>query len=120
MLVDDAGKQIALPRHVGAMIDDARNLALVHRIDHRSRGATPAERFAQARHFVERQAVAAEFARDHRREQAFAAHRFACFVREARLAVDGVGMGGRDRGDAACGREQGGCVARRRGIGVAV
>ena len=109
-----ACEQIVLPCHVGRMIDDARDLALVHRIDHRSRCTALRQRLAKTRHGVELEAIAAECTRDHRGQQAFVAHRVERFVREASFAIHRARMRSRNHGYATGGGEQRDFVTRWR------
>ncbi len=81
------------------MTDEARDLGLVHRIDHRRRCAGAAERVADVDNLGDAGAFAAEFARHRDAKQALGARGGNGLVGKPRVAVDRRGMLARNGGD---------------------
>ncbi|MNY27320.1 hypothetical protein D3C86_1612200 [compost metagenome] len=113
LLAGHAGQQALVPRAAHAVLQHARHLDLVHRVDHARGGAGAAQHAADGGHGIQRGAGAAEVRRDHRAEQAVLAQRDEGFVRKARVAVHRIGMRGGDGGSGLGGGDQGGGVRRR-------
>ena len=99
LFVAQAAQQRSMPGAVAAVAQHARDLGLVHRIDHGGRGAGAAERVADIDHVGDASAFAAEIVRHHDAEQALGARRGDRFGREARVAIDRVSVLRGDRGD---------------------
>ncbi|MFK4694766.1 hypothetical protein ABIF42_000360 [Bradyrhizobium diazoefficiens] len=81
------------PGNAVAVPDDAGDLGLVHRVDHRGRGAGAPERVADVGDVVDRGAEAAELDRDHDAEQFLLTRDVESLVREAGVAIDPVCVG---------------------------
>ena len=79
------------PRRVREVARDREHLDLVHRVDHRRRGASAAELEAALGDRVERRTGTAERLRHGSRQRARLAKRGQGLGREAGLAVDGIG-----------------------------
>ncbi len=93
----DAAHQCFVPPGAGAVPDQAGDLGLMHRKDHRRRRAGAAERVAHVGDIGDRCAVAAERQRDLDAQQPLRAHRVERFLREPRIAVDRFGFRGGGR-----------------------
>ena len=84
----------------GAVPDEAGDLGLMHREDHRRGGAGAAERVAHVGDVVDRGAVAAELDAGSGRRAASAARAASiAALRKARVAIDLFGLGRRSGGD---------------------
>ena len=105
------------------MTDQASGLGLVHRIDHRGRRAGATERVADVDNFSAARAFAAKLLRHGDTEQALGARGGYRFVGKPRIAVDGRGVFGGNRGDPLGARQQiagvGGAQIARRGENAA-
>ncbi len=99
MLIGDAAQDRVLAGIALAVAHQAGDLGVVHREDHGAGGAGLAERVADIGQDPDRSALAAELDRNSGAEQPVRAHRGHGLFREASVAVDGIGMGGRDGGD---------------------
>ena len=86
-----------MPGAAAAVADDAGHHDLMHGEDHRGRSAGAAERVADIDDVGDAGAFAAEIARHHDAQQPLGARGGEGFGRKARIAIDGVGMLGRDR-----------------------
>ena len=91
-----------MPFTAGPVPDQAGDLGLMHREDHRRRRAGAAERVAHLGNVGDRRAVAAEPLRDLDAQKPLLARRVDGGLREARVAVDLLGL-----------RRCSGCDARR-------
>ena len=81
------------PGDAMAVPDDAGDLGLVHRVDHRRGRAGASERVADVGDVMDRGAEAAEFDRNHHAEQFLLTRDVEGLVREAGVAIDAVGVG---------------------------
>ncbi len=96
------------PGGVVEVAGDRDDLNLMHREDHRARAAATAELEAGGGDRLERDAAAPEPARDEGRERRLGAQRLDRLDREARVAVDGVGVRRSELvGDATHGAQEG-------------
>src|SRR3984885_2072478 len=82
----------------GTVPDQAGDLGLMHRENHRGGRTGAAERVAYVGNIEDRRAVSAEGLRDLDAEQALRARRIDGLLREACVTVDVVGLGGRGCG----------------------
>ncbi|MGY4500020.1 hypothetical protein ACVWYH_003951 [Bradyrhizobium sp. GM24.11] len=101
------------PGNTVAMPDDAGDLGLVHRVDHRGRGAGASERVADVGDVIDRCAEAAELDRDHDAEQLLLTRGIECLVREAGVAIDTIGVGRSHAGGARRALDQRGAVPEK-------
>ncbi len=92
----DPALQALLPRIAGAMAHEARDLDLMHRIDHRGGGAGAPEDVADVDHLRRARLLAAECGGNKNAEQLLCANRVERFARKAAVAVDFVGEFGGD------------------------
>jgi hypothetical protein len=100
MLAGDARHQPLVPDAAAAVPHDARYLGLMHRENHRGRGAGAAERVADIDDIADAGALAAQLAWNGRAEQAFSPRSGDRLRRHARIAIDGHRVLGGDRRDA--------------------
>ena len=83
-----------------AVADQARDLGLVHREDHRGRGAGAAERVAHVDHVGDRRAVAAELGRDLGAQKPLLRAASIAALRETCLTIYRFSLRRRNRSDA--------------------
>jgi hypothetical protein len=88
-----------MPGAAAAVTRKARDLGLMHRIDHGGGGAGAAEYVADIEHVADAGSFAAELAWNRNPHEALGARRGHRLGRETRVAIDGDSMFRGDRGD---------------------
>ena len=88
-----------MPGAAAAVTREARDLGLMHRIDHGGGGAGAAEHVADIEHVADASSFAAELAWNRNPHEALGARRGHRLGRETRVAIDGDSMFRGDRGD---------------------
>jgi hypothetical protein len=88
--------QVPLDEVVAAVLNEARDLQLVHGVDHRRRRAVSGERIGRVGDFRDSGAGAAESGRNERREQTFGAQRLDGLDRKAGISIHFHRPSGRD------------------------
>ena len=87
-----------MPRTVSPMPDQAGDFCLMHRVDHRGRGAGPAEHVTNVDNVGDAGPFSAEFVRHHDAQQALRPRGSDSLLRKSRLVIDRLGIGRSDAG----------------------
>jgi hypothetical protein len=99
VIVAQPAQQQPMPGAAAAVTREARDLGLMHRIDHGGGGAGAAEHVADIEHVADASSFAAELTWNRNPHEALGARRGHRLGRETRVAIDGDSMFRGDRGD---------------------